>query len=343
MKKSIRVIMALCLSLFCFVGVSCSNSSSTSNEDNFIDVNKPVIGIAWVPDRNEAFYQNWEYIISKAGGIPVNLNQVKLNDIKYDVHNLVVNSELGDEGMLSKDAANKLMNYKFDRTNIEEVMKGVDGVFMPGGEDISPTIISDFKVEENTCSGFSATRDISDYILEKYCIEKDIPMFCVCRGMQMLSVVSGAHMIQDIPDYCAENSIAVNKIHRDPNEDGPKEFVRHNVRTIDKDSTYYQIVKTDVFANPPSWHHQAVHDVSNTDLREVAIDDTGTFKVIEAVEMKGKSFIMGTQFHPEVVINRVKKQGLEDPCNVGTCLEFFETFVNIAEQKSLNNPINRTK
>lgn len=222
-------------------------------------------------------------------------------------------------------------------------MRGIDGVFVPGGEDISPTLIKDFDVEKNTCTGFSATRDVSDSILEFYCMEKDIPMFCVCRGMQMLSILNGAHMTQDIPEYCAENSIYFDGMHRDTNNDGPKEFVRHDVIVQDHDSTFYQqIVKADIWKNIPSWHHQCVHDVEGTSLREVAIDNGGTFKVIEAVEMKGKTFILGTQFHPEVVINRVYKQGLEDPCDVNICMRVFQTFVNIAEQKSMTNPVNRS-
>lgn len=58
--------------------------------------------------------------------------------------------------------------------------------------------------------------------------------------------------------------------------------------------------------------------------------------------MKGKSFILGTQFHPEVVINRVCKQGLTDPCDVNICMRVFQTFVGIAEQKSMTNPVNRS-
>lgn len=244
--------------------------------------------------------------------------------------------------MLSASASERLTQGGLEKTNIDEVMRGIDGVFVPGGEDISPTLIKDFDLSKNTCSGFSATRDVSDAILEKYCVEKDIPMFCVCRGMQMLSVISGARMTQDIPEYCAENSIYFDGKHRDTNVDGPKEFVRHDVICQDKDSIFYnQIVKADIFKNIPSWHHQCVHDVNDTDLREVAIDSGGTFKVIEAVEMKNKTFIIGTQFHPEVVINIVYKQGLQDPCDVDTCLRFFQRFVSIAEQKSMTNPVNR--
>ncbi|MBQ1890499.1 MAG: gamma-glutamyl-gamma-aminobutyrate hydrolase family protein, partial [Selenomonas sp.] len=49
--------------------------------------------------------------------------------------------------------------------------------------------------------GYSAERDVSDYLLMSYCLEKDVPVLAICRGMQMLSVVSGADIIQDIPTY----------------------------------------------------------------------------------------------------------------------------------------------
>lgn len=246
MKKFASVILSIVM-VFCCVSFCSCSGQKTPTQDNFADVNKPVIGIAWVQDRNEAFYQNWEYIIQKAGGIAVNLKQAKSYEIEYDVHDLVANSELGDEGMLSQSAADRLVKSDKSRTNIEEVMRGIDGVFVPGGEDISPTLIKDFDVEKNTCTGFSATRDVSDVVLEAYCIQKDIPMFCVCRGMQMLSILSGAHMTQDIPAYCSENSIYFDGKHRDTNSDGPKEFVRHDVLVQDKDSTFYrQIVKDDV-------------------------------------------------------------------------------------------------
>ena len=247
---------------------------------------------------------------------------------------MVANSQTAEEGMLSEAAASKLIKSNADKTNIKEVMRGIDGVFVPGGEDISPTLIKDFDVEKNTCTGFSATRDVSDVVLEAYCIDNDIPMFCVCRGMQMLSVISGAHMIQDIPDYCVENNLPLNLEHKDTKEYGPKDFVRHDVTIQDKDSKLYEVVQADTFANIPSWHHQAVHDVSNTNLRETAIDNTGSFKVIEAVELADKTYIVGTQFHPEVVVNRVYKMQESDPCNVDTCLRFFQTLVKYAQLKA---------
>ena len=59
MKKIFSAVLSITLVVFCFAATSCSKDDA----DNFIDDKRPVIGIAWVPDRNEAFYQN--YIITQ--------------------------------------------------------------------------------------------------------------------------------------------------------------------------------------------------------------------------------------------------------------------------------------
>ena len=38
-----------------------------------------------------------------------------------------------------------------------------------------------------------------------YCFANDVPTFAACRGMQMMSIVSGSGFIQDIPNYYAAN------------------------------------------------------------------------------------------------------------------------------------------
>lgn len=77
---------------------------------------------------------------------------------------MVANSQTAEEGMLSEAAASKLIKSNADKTNIKEVMRGIDGVFVPGGEDISPTLIKDFDVEKNTCTGFSATEECKCFL-----------------------------------------------------------------------------------------------------------------------------------------------------------------------------------
>ena len=344
MKKITAIILSFVLCVFVVVTSSAcsnnpasngqSNAAQKSNSNNFANANKPVIGIAWNPNRNDAFYLNWEFVIQEAGGIPVNLEQIKSYDINYDVHNYVENNELDTKGEIKSEYAEKIKNHKYDNSNIDYVLAGIDGIFMPGGEDISSSLIDSSDVENNLSSGASATRDVSDYLLMTYCIDKDIPTFGVCRGMQMMSVACGASIVDDIPKYCKDNNIVYDYAHRLNAEGSVIDFVRHNVDVKDKNSKFGQIVNNDVFQNVPSLHHQGILDVDNTKLKEVGSYTSNGLKLVEAVEMPDKTFIMGTQFHPEYTVQQVKLRKQTDPCDVDTCLKFFQQLVKYSAQKS---------
>ena len=161
-----------------------------------------VIGIAWRADTDSEFYTNIVAAVEEAGGKPVLLDQVKADYLTYDSNNTLV--DCTDEvGGLTLESANAIKENLWESTNIEEVMQGIDAVIFTGGEDISSSLYSDPEpwhgIEAEI--DFNATRDVSDYILMSYCIEKNIAAVGFCRGMQMLAVVSGAKMIQDIPTH----------------------------------------------------------------------------------------------------------------------------------------------
>lgn len=61
----------------------------------------------------------------------------------------------------------------------------------------------------------NATRDISDYTLMAYCLSKDVPTLGACRGMQVMSIVSGTGFIQDIPAYYQAKGKTYDDSHRD--------------------------------------------------------------------------------------------------------------------------------
>ena len=71
-------------------------------------------------------------------------------------------------------------------------------------------------------SDYSAERDVSDYLLFSYCLEKNIPILAICRGMQMLSIVSGAEIVQDIPRWFAEEGAEYCYQHRDRRKKGSR-------------------------------------------------------------------------------------------------------------------------
>lgn len=100
-----------------------------------------------------------------------------------------------------------------------------------------------------------------------YCLDHGIPVMGFCRGMQMLSVISGAEMMQDVPAYFAENGVEYGYEHRNQKAapDSYRDYAPHEVLVKDK-SLLFDIVGTSTLTGCPSWHHQAVKNVDNTRL-----------------------------------------------------------------------------
>lgn len=186
--------------------------------------------------------------------------------------------------------------------------------------------------EENEGEEINATRDVSDYLLMAYCIESDLPIFAVCRGEQMMGIVSGCTFIQDIPnDYAAQGATYADT-HRMPPEAENRDYARHDVEIIDTASKLYAIVGSDTLANVSSWHHQNVEGVEGTNLAVTARTIADGVELIEAIERTDKTFCVGVQFHPEndCILTLVYETPELSLCDYDVCMKFFETLVEYA-------------
>lgn len=204
-------------------------------------------------------------------------------DLEYDDSGKLIGC-VDERGSLNADSADKIKNGGWRNSNVREVMKDITIVIFPGGDDISHNLYA--KPVEWVDSGedysFSPERDVSDYIAMSYCLEMDIPLVGICRGMQMLSVVSGAEMIQDIPSYFEDLSIDYHYEHRNklPSPGGYRNFSPHDVDLV-KGSVISGIMGVDTVRKCPSWHHQAVMSVENTGLVVTGTTDTDGIPIIE--------------------------------------------------------------
>lgn len=239
--------------------------------------------------------------------------------------------------MLKEQYADAVKDNRFDNTTVAEAMKGVDGVFFTGGEDISPSLYRIPQKEENLGGEINTARDVSDYTLMAYCIENNIPAFAVCRGEQMMGIVSGASVIQDIPAYYNANSLekesAVKGVHRYvPGTE--KDYVHHEVTVFDIPSHLHEIAGTAQIDNVSSWHHQALLSIKGTPLIQTAETVRGGISIVEGIENPYKDFIVGVQFHLENDLKEVLING-KDPsgfCDTDTCLRFFQALVKAASK-----------
>ena len=211
-------------------------------------------------------------------------------------------------------------------SNADDAVKDVKAVVFTGGEDIEPTLLSmpepwhGIEAEKD----YNATRDISDYLTMAYCLDRDIPMLGMCRGMQMLVVVSGGTIIQDIPTYFELLGKPYHNEHRNMVEPGQyRDYAAHDVDVLDHSSWLYRITGSDVIHGVPSWHHQCVGSVEGTPLRVAGRTMTEGVSIIEAVERTDKTFAIGLQYHPEAAI--VKR--LDGAANASQFMSYNEALV----------------
>ena len=113
----------------------------------------------------------------------------------------------------------------------------------------------------------------------------DLPVLCICRGMQLLNVALGGDLVAHIPDRYGERVM-----HRRP-ERMP---VEHEVR-IDPTSRIGALLGTEQLT-VQSVHHQAVGRLGQG-LRAVAWSPDD---VVEAVESTDHPFVLAVQWHPEL-------------------------------------------
>ena len=291
-----------------------------------------VIGIAWRESLTGSSYIGTYNAIEAIGAKPVLLGQVRSTDLSY-TDGKIDAAHLDENEILLLDDANNIKRYTHSHSNAADVMQNIDAVVFTGGEDISPTLFATpepwhgIEAEKD----FNITRDVSDYILLSYCIDNDIPTLCICRGAQMLGVVAGAPLIQDIPTYYAGLGIDYNYIHRynTSNPDAAKEYISHPSVVTRKNSLFYDIIKTDTLHGCPSWHHQAIGDLSNTSAVVTATTISQGVEIAEALEIPDKEFIVGVQFHPEYVMAKEDNEGKY--MDRATTLRIFEALARAAK------------
>jgi len=292
----------------------------------------PLVGIAWRGDLNAGSYLHTVLAIEQAGGTPVLLNQVLADDLTYNEKNVLTGCT-DAVGALSLDAAKQIKESTWRCSNAKSVMKGISAVVFTGGEDISPSLYREPEDWHGIFEeiNYNATRDVSDYLLMRYCLDNDIPTLGICRGMQMMAVAAGAEMIQDIPAWFASQGKIYDHMHRYvPGTPEPqRDYVSHDV-TVVTGSMAYEMVGTQQLTGCPSLHHQAVRSIEDTGFVV-----TGTTKVcgeemIEIIEHPDKTFFMGLQFHPEAAVGK-NAENVSDFMSSDMALAFFMGLLKTAE------------
>jgi putative glutamine amidotransferase len=178
------------------------------------------------------------------------------------------------------DAAGGAPVYVAIQRDVESITDRMDGLLLPGGDDLLPPHPYPESVRFNAASPEQLDFDGR---LIAVAAERGLPLLAICYGMQLLAVHRGGTLHYDIP---TDLPAAAN--HRLPERGG-----LHAVHVL-PDSRLAEILGPSPGA-VNSLHHQGVAEPGGG-LRVSARADDG---VVEAVEGGEGPFCVGVQWHPE--------------------------------------------
>lgn len=184
-----------------------------------------------------------------------------------------------------------------DDAVIEAIVASLDGLLMTGGEDFDP--LKCYGEEPiRALGGIAPERDEFDIKLIRAAVKKGIPVLGICRGHQLTAVAFGGSLWQDINSQVKGCRI---KHRQSPT---PGSYGTHTIN-IEPGSYLEKALKSDK-AVVNSSHHQAIKEPAQG-FKVVARSVDGIVEAIERVAPipgypDGGAMIIGTQFHPEVLV-----------------------------------------
>ena len=173
-----------------------------------------------------------------------------------------------------------------DEEAIQAQVDMLDGLIVTGGIDVNPLFYNENPLPLQKTS--SLERDQYELKLLEYADKKQIPIFGICRGIQIMNVYFKGTLYQDI-SYS-------NKQVLKHTQDEKRENYSHTIE-IESNSFLSDIFKEK--ANVNSFHHQAIKDVA-PNFRVVARARDG---IIEAIQHETRP-IYAVQFHPEAMSHK---------------------------------------
>jgi putative glutamine amidotransferase len=188
------------------------------------------------------------------------------------------------ESIIKADGIPIILPILSDEESIRQQIKLLDGVLLTGGIDINPLLYNE---EPSPKLGFIyPDKDNFDILIVKIALELKKPILAICRGHQILNIALGGTLYQDLSymDGCYIK-------HHQQSKDG----AASHTLNITANSILYKILGDSIISN--SFHHQAIKDLA-PGFKVTAYSKDN---VIEAIEKCDEEFVVGVQFHPEIM------------------------------------------
>ncbi len=149
----------------------------------------------------------------------------------------------------------------------------MDALMLTGGHDIAQEFLHQPVPDPSILEKPDLPRDRWEFEAVGQALERGLPIFGICKGMQVLNVALGGTLRLDIPGH----NLPAQRVH--------------DVQPLRNDSSIAHR-----FEKVNSSHHQALDRLGEGCAVEswCAEDD-----IIEQIRMRDRPFVIGVQYHPE--------------------------------------------
>lgn len=162
----------------------------------------------------------------------------------------------------------------------DTVLDALDGLILSGGGDVDPKYFG-ANLAGAEPESISHPRDELELGLAVAALQRDLPIFGICRGCQVLNVAAGGGMVQHLDG------------HR-----SPKDSTAFHDVTVTAGSRFGALVATERFA-VNTFHHQGMDRTTLAPIfvpAAIALPDDW---LVEAYESPHHRWVIGVQWHPE--------------------------------------------
>lgn len=215
------------------------------------------------------------------------------------------------DGVAQAGGAPVVLPPVMDARAAASVVDGLDGLLLSGGSDLHPRYYGEEPIPELDVT--LAERDELEMALLESALRRGIPIFGICRGLQVLNVAFDGTLYQDLPSQVDQELLK----HR---QTTPKWQATHEIE-VHGDTRIAGIMGGGTI-KVNSYHHQAVKDLAG----DFVVSAKSSDGIVEAIEYRDLSerWIVAVQWHAEAM----RQSGSEHR-------SLFEAHVAAAERHAL--------
>lgn len=184
----------------------------------------------------------------------------------------------------------ELVELSFEKNNIADIAD-CDGFILTGGIDIHYSFYDGLPSFPNN-NGFRMDRDFFEKRIFDHSQKHNLPLLGICRGLQLVNVLQGGKLIEDIGEANAK--------HRKEQDTDKQHTIRVAKNTLLSEITNAEIAEVN------SAHHQAAKPgaLGKNLVASAYSENDAIIEGLEFNDKTGKAFMLCVQWHPERMKDR---------------------------------------